>query len=312
MYSLSFLGEHLTDHVINEVDFDDDEDEEVKSKEYPKHVSVHTTNKSFQDFDYTTIPHRVGVVETTTKDEFDSNIPFYEGSTSSSVSTSPNYDGSTSRHDTPRYEGSTPGYETPKYDSSTPIHDISYGGSTPRHDFTYDSSTHRYDSSFNGNTQFTTPSTPAYERGHDENTKYENDKHVDTTRYELHDYSTQIPITYPNRIPTFNLSTSEVTREPKTTHYPIGIIPVTYPTHQGRCRADDKVRCGNTTIEICADQECDGNPDCPGGEDESYELCRIDEDDQDYETTTHFQQHGTYKIHHPFTNWLGVWWWVLI
>lgn len=40
-----------------------------------------------------------------------------------------------------------------------------------------------------------------------------------------------------------------------------------YP--RDRCRADDKVRCADGSIYICADQKCDGKWDCPGGADEA-------------------------------------------
>lgn len=39
-----------------------------------------------------------------------------------------------------------------------------------------------------------------------------------------------------------------------------------YPKDE--CRADDKVRCGDGSIYICADQKCDGKRDCPQGDDE--------------------------------------------
>lgn len=45
-------------------------------------------------------------------------------------------------------------------------------------------------------------------------------------------------------------------------------FPVPIPNPIDRCRADDKVRCGDSSIYICTDQECDGRRDCPGGEDE--------------------------------------------
>ncbi|XP_063241894.1 basement membrane-specific heparan sulfate proteoglycan core protein isoform X7 [Bacillus rossius redtenbacheri] len=35
-----------------------------------------------------------------------------------------------------------------------------------------------------------------------------------------------------------------------------------------RCRADDQVRCADGRVSICKIQECDGQPDCPGGTDE--------------------------------------------
>lgn len=34
------------------------------------------------------------------------------------------------------------------------------------------------------------------------------------------------------------------------------------------CRADEQVRCGSTSSYICDVQKCDGNKDCPNGEDE--------------------------------------------
>lgn len=51
-------------------------------------------------------------------------------------------------------------------------------------------------------------------------------------------------------------------------------FPVPVPNPIDRCRADDKVRCGDSSIFICTDQECDGHSDCPGGEDE--ENCPIE------------------------------------
>ncbi|KAJ1522550.1 hypothetical protein ONE63_001736 [Megalurothrips usitatus] len=38
---------------------------------------------------------------------------------------------------------------------------------------------------------------------------------------------------------------------------------------EDRCRADDKVRCGDGSVYICADQKCDGKWDCPQGDDEA-------------------------------------------
>lgn len=35
-----------------------------------------------------------------------------------------------------------------------------------------------------------------------------------------------------------------------------------------QCRGDDKFRCGKTSVFICEVQKCDGNKNCPGGEDE--------------------------------------------
>lgn len=37
---------------------------------------------------------------------------------------------------------------------------------------------------------------------------------------------------------------------------------------ENRCRADDQVRCSDSNVFICAAQQCDGKPDCPGEEDE--------------------------------------------
>lgn len=34
------------------------------------------------------------------------------------------------------------------------------------------------------------------------------------------------------------------------------------------CRADDSVRCADGSYTICADQVCDGTPDCADGGDE--------------------------------------------
>lgn len=35
-----------------------------------------------------------------------------------------------------------------------------------------------------------------------------------------------------------------------------------------QCRGDDKFRCGKTSVFICEVQRCDGNKNCPNGEDE--------------------------------------------
>jgi len=39
-------------------------------------------------------------------------------------------------------------------------------------------------------------------------------------------------------------------------------------TRQDLCRSDEKFRCGSTSTYICEVQKCDGNSDCPNGEDE--------------------------------------------
>nr|CAD7455351.1 unnamed protein product [Timema tahoe] len=44
---------------------------------------------------------------------------------------------------------------------------------------------------------------------------------------------------------------------------------------QDKCRADDKVRCADGSIYICRVHICDGNPDCPQGDDEKD--CPLDE-----------------------------------
>ncbi|XP_035902063.1 basement membrane-specific heparan sulfate proteoglycan core protein isoform X6 [Anopheles stephensi] len=46
------------------------------------------------------------------------------------------------------------------------------------------------------------------------------------------------------------------------------------------CRGDDKVRCGKTSVYICAVQWCDGSPDCPNGEDENAVECQKCEKDE--------------------------------
>uniref|UniRef100_A0A182QZJ4 SEA domain-containing protein n=1 Tax=Anopheles farauti TaxID=69004 RepID=A0A182QZJ4_9DIPT len=45
------------------------------------------------------------------------------------------------------------------------------------------------------------------------------------------------------------------------------------PITQDGCRGDDRVPCGQTSVYICAVQQCDGHPDCPNGEDESADRC---------------------------------------
>lgn len=45
-------------------------------------------------------------------------------------------------------------------------------------------------------------------------------------------------------------------------------VPVPIPNPRDRCRADDAVRCPDSSVSICTVQQCDGNVDCPGGEDE--------------------------------------------
>uniref|UniRef100_A0A182P410 SEA domain-containing protein n=1 Tax=Anopheles epiroticus TaxID=199890 RepID=A0A182P410_9DIPT len=49
---------------------------------------------------------------------------------------------------------------------------------------------------------------------------------------------------------------------------------------QDLCRGDDKVRCGKTSVYICAVQWCDGSPDCPNGEDENADECQKCEKDE--------------------------------
>lgn len=45
------------------------------------------------------------------------------------------------------------------------------------------------------------------------------------------------------------------------------------PPSANRCRADDAIQCENSVVSICADQECDGQKDCPDGEDEDDIKC---------------------------------------
>uniref|UniRef100_A0A182FR50 SEA domain-containing protein n=1 Tax=Anopheles albimanus TaxID=7167 RepID=A0A182FR50_ANOAL len=48
------------------------------------------------------------------------------------------------------------------------------------------------------------------------------------------------------------------------------------PAQENKCRGDDQYRCGQTEVYICDVQKCDGNVDCPNGEDESAEECPSD------------------------------------
>lgn len=46
-----------------------------------------------------------------------------------------------------------------------------------------------------------------------------------------------------------------------------------------QCRGDDKFRCGKTSVFICEIQKCDGNKNCPNGEDE--ENCPNSDDNDE-------------------------------
>ncbi|XP_053695300.1 basement membrane-specific heparan sulfate proteoglycan core protein isoform X2 [Sabethes cyaneus] len=49
---------------------------------------------------------------------------------------------------------------------------------------------------------------------------------------------------------------------------------------QDKCRGDDKFRCGQTNVFICEVQKCDGQQDCPNGEDEDPVDCLYCTDDE--------------------------------
>lgn len=69
-----------------------------------------------------------------------------------------------------------------------------------------------------------------------------------------------------NEIDRFNSEPSEAPIDEITEEYNSLEDRVDKPT---KCRGDDTVRCkSNPTVEICDVQKCDGNNDCPNGEDE--------------------------------------------
>ncbi|XP_058821183.1 basement membrane-specific heparan sulfate proteoglycan core protein isoform X2 [Topomyia yanbarensis] len=62
-------------------------------------------------------------------------------------------------------------------------------------------------------------------------------------------------------------------------------IPAETSTHiitytEDKCRGDDKFRCGQTNVFICEVQKCDGQRDCPNGEDENPADCLNCTDDE--------------------------------
>uniref|UniRef100_A0A182JU98 SEA domain-containing protein n=1 Tax=Anopheles christyi TaxID=43041 RepID=A0A182JU98_9DIPT len=97
---------------------------------------------------------------------------------------------------------------------------------------------------------------PSRDTGRDDEGDEEEDDEEDEDEY----YATDRPIE----------GTNEDDVEPTTVQYRFGGDS---EATQDLCRGDDKVRCGKTSVYICAVQWCDGSPDCPNGEDENAAEC---------------------------------------
>uniref|UniRef100_A0A182WVK4 SEA domain-containing protein n=1 Tax=Anopheles quadriannulatus TaxID=34691 RepID=A0A182WVK4_ANOQN len=97
----------------------------------------------------------------------------------------------------------------------------------------------------------------------------EGDEEEDDEEDEDEDYATDRPIGGPNDV-------DDV--EPTTVRARFGDYDA--EETQDLCRGDDKVRCGKTSVYICAVQWCDGRPDCPNGEDENAPECQKCEKDE--------------------------------
>ncbi|XP_041762389.1 basement membrane-specific heparan sulfate proteoglycan core protein isoform X4 [Anopheles merus] len=97
----------------------------------------------------------------------------------------------------------------------------------------------------------------------------EGDEEEDDEEEEDEDYATDRPIGGPNDV-------DDV--EPTTVRARFGDYDA--EETQDLCRGDDKVRCGKTSVYICAVQWCDGRPDCPNGEDENAPECQKCEKDE--------------------------------
>jgi hypothetical protein len=90
---------------------------------------------------------------------------------------------------------------------------------------------------------------------------------------EVHS-STQAYITHETPTPTDDEDDNDDENDDNEARNNIFDEPHETSTHQiidhpeDLCRGDNKFRCGNSSVFICDVQKCDGQRDCPNGEDE--------------------------------------------
>lgn len=279
---------------LNEIDpdaedGDDDYDENEMITEHP-HFGSHTTKQPNNHTAFSTTQFSHHYETSTIKHNFN-NEDFGKADTDQDIYTYPNghrfYNYSQSSHNQTSYSANHPQHNVSFSDHDRDPHYVeeevrrvhfNYSpNSPPLHH--YPSRTHHESSS----------SSSHSEGSHSKETVHvDTNKHKETEFHNTFNYSIDLggeTTDFKNRtvhsLPSNNnnshgsgdLDVSVVTADgvetiTTATLSPWDHVPVFLPNPIDRCRADDKVRCGDSSIYICTDQECDGRSDCPGGEDE--------------------------------------------